>query len=293
MDALPDSMKLDFLPRLTGSFSTPAKQNPTSVMIEAAYEHHKMHARYINCEVPAASLADAVKGARAMGWLGFNCSIPHKIAIIDMLNRLGPSASLIGAVNCVVLRDGEAIGENTDGSGFLISLQSLTTVAGKRLVILGAGGAARAIAVESALAGAEHITIVNRGHGNGEKLAHLIAENTKTKTTAVEWNKPYHIPEEADVIVNATSVGFGTDSNSLVNVDVETLRANLIVADVIPNPPNTRFLQEAAKKGATTLDGLGMLVYQGVASIEHWTGQKADATVMRVALEQALGITHK
>ena len=107
-----------FLSLITGSFATPAAENPTVAMIEAAYEHHNINARYLNCEVAPQAVGDAVRGARAMGWVGFNCSIPHKVTVIEYLDGLGDSAALIGAVNCVLRRDNRYIGENTDGQGF-------------------------------------------------------------------------------------------------------------------------------------------------------------------------------
>ena len=108
-------MPQSFLSVLTGSFATPAAENPTVAMVEAAYRHHGLDARYINCDVAPAALGDAVRGAQAMGWVGFNCSIPHKVAVIEYLDGLGESAAVIGAVNCAVHRDGRWIGENTDG----------------------------------------------------------------------------------------------------------------------------------------------------------------------------------
>ncbi|MEZ5192709.1 MAG: hypothetical protein R2734_09430 [Nocardioides sp.] len=143
-----------FLPLLTGSFSQPAGGNPTGVMVEAAYRHHAINARYVNCEVSPAGLAEAVRGAWAMGWLGFNCSLPHKVAVLDHLTGLGESARVIGAVNCAVRTDEGFVGENTDGKGFLESLRTVVDPAGLRVVMTGAGGAARACAVELALAGA-------------------------------------------------------------------------------------------------------------------------------------------
>src|SRR6266545_3806406 len=150
-----------FLSLLTGSFATPAAENPTVAMIEAAYRHHGLDARYINCDVAPGLLGDAVRGARAMGWAGFNCSIPHKVPVIEHLDGLGDSAAVIGAVNCVVRRDDRYVGENTDGQGFLSALRTVVDPAGTSFVVFGAGGAARAIAVEAALAGAGPITIVN------------------------------------------------------------------------------------------------------------------------------------
>src|SRR5258707_8185665 len=142
--------EFNFLSQLTGSFSQGAAGNPTVAMIEAAYRHHGLDWRYINCEVPPEKLGDAVRGARAMDWAGFNCSLPHKVAVIEHLDGLGESASVMGAVNCVVRREGKYIGENTDGKGFVQSLREHRDLAGKTLVMFGAGGAARAIGVEMA-----------------------------------------------------------------------------------------------------------------------------------------------
>ena len=150
---------MNFLKQITASFAQPAAENPTVEMIEAAYRHHHLDWRYINFEVPPAALADAVRGARAMGFAGFNCSIPHKVEVIQHLDGLGESASIMGAVNCVVRREDQYIGENTDGKGFLRSLQEKIDPADKSIVLLGAGGAARAIGVEVALAGAKQITV--------------------------------------------------------------------------------------------------------------------------------------
>src|SRR6516225_686175 len=164
-----------FLSMISGSFATPAAENPTVAMMEAAYEHHH-NARYLNCDVAPEALADAVRGARAMGWVGFNCSIPHKVAVIKHLDGVGSSAAIIGAVNCVVRRGDRYIGENTDGQGFLTALRTVADPAGKAFVLFGAGDAARAIAVEVALAGAVSITVVNRDPGRGLELVALLNE---------------------------------------------------------------------------------------------------------------------
>jgi shikimate dehydrogenase len=261
-----------FLSLLTGSFSTPAGENPTVAMVEAAYRHHGLDARYINCEVAPEALGDAVRGARAMGWAGFNCSIPHKVAVIEHLDGLADSAAVIGAVNCVVHRDDRYIGENTDGQGFLSALRTVVDPAAKSLVVLGAGGAARAIAVEAALAGAASITIVNRDPGRGSELVALLRERTPAQAELVEWSGPYGVPEATDIVVNATSVGLFPDGDAHLDLDAGTLQPGMVVADVIPNPPRTRLIRDAEARGCTVLDGLGMLVNQGVIGIRHWTG---------------------
>jgi shikimate dehydrogenase len=259
-------------------------------MIEAAYRHHGLDARYMNCEVAPADLGNAVLGARAMGWAGFNCSIPHKIAVIEHLDGLAESAALIGAVNCAVRRDGRYIGENTDGQGFVSALRTVIDPAGKSIVLFGAGGAARAIAVEAALAGAASVTIVNRSRPSAEELVALINGKTGARAEYVAWDRTYRVPEEADIVVNATSIGLFPDLETRLNLDVDSLRPGMTVADVIPNPPRTLLLRDAAARGCTVLDGLGMLVNQGVVCIRHWTGIDADPMVMRRKLEEIFGV---
>src|SRR5271170_6696947 len=210
----------NFLSALVGSFATPAAENPTVAMIESAFHHHRLDARYINCEVQPEALGDAARGARAMGWRGFNCSIPHKVAIIAHLDGLGASAATIGAVNCAVRRGDKLIGENTDGVGFMESLRTLVDPAGKCLVVFGAGGAARAIAVESALAGAARLTIVNRGETRGQELTALINQKTKAAADFVLWDRTYPIDPTTDIIVNATSIGLFPDIDGRLDVDL-------------------------------------------------------------------------
>jgi shikimate dehydrogenase len=279
----------NFLSQLVGSFAMPAAENPTVAMIEAAFAHHGIEARYINCEVAPADLGEAVRGAKAMGWLGFNCSIPHKVAVIAHIDGLGESAATIGAVNCVVRRGGRLIGENTDGKGFVESLRTLIDPAGKKLVLFGAGGAARAIAVESALAGARAIIVVNRGEGRGAELVKLINDKTPARAELVAWDRTLRIPSDADIVVNATSIGLYPDVEGRLDLDLSSLTPAMIVADVIPNPPRTLLIREAEQRGCRTLDGLGMLVNQGVISIRHWTGRDVEPAAMRGKLEELFG----
>lgn len=280
----------DFLPSITGSFAQPAAENPTVEMIEAAYRHHALHFRYVNFEVPPSRLADAVRGARAMNWAGFNCSLPHKVEVIQHLDGLGESASIMGAVNCVVRRDGKYVGENTDGKGFLASLEEKMDPAGKRLVLLGAGGAARAIGVEVALAGLAQVTVVNRDEARGTELTALLNEKTSAKAEFQKWEGDYRVPAGTQVVVNATSVGLFPDVDARLALDPESLDPSMVVADVIPNPLETRFVKDAAARGCTVINGLGMLVNQGVISIKYWTGQDVDPEPMRNRVTEVLGL---
>ena len=279
-------MAHNFLSRFTGSFSQGAAENPTVAMIEAAFRHHGLDIRYINCEVPPEKLGHAVKGARAMGWIGFNCSIPHKVAVIQHLDGLGESAAVMGAVNCAVLRDGKFIGENTDGKGFLQSLQEAIDPQGKTIVMFGAGGAARAIGVELALAGAKRIIVVNRDAKRGQTLVDLLNAKTKVNAELTVWNTTYAVPTDVDILVNATSIGLFPNIDARLDVDVESFRNSLVVADVIPNPPRTRLIRDAELRGCRVIDGLGMLVNQGVIGVKYWTGVDVDPTVMRKKLQE-------
>lgn len=275
---------------LTGSFSTPCGDNPTVAMIEAAYRHAGIDARYINCDVKAENLAAAVAGAVAMEWVGFNCSLPHKVAVIEHLDELAQSARIIGAVNCVSIRDGRLIGNNTDGKGFLASLQSVTDPAGKRVLVLGAGGAARAIAVELGLAGAKHLTVTNRDPDKARTIAALVSDNTPCGAEVMAWDGEISVPEGTDIVINATSIGLG-DAQALPPIRLETLRRGMVVADVIPNPPMTHLLRKARAQGCTVLDGLGMLVNQGVIGVELWLGRKLDSGVMQRTLQEIFGVS--
>lgn len=279
-----------FRHELTGSFSQGSDSNPTVAMVEASFRANNLHYRYVNCEVTPEQLATAVAGARAMNWKGFNCSIPHKVEVIKYLDGLGESASLIGAVNCVVNRDGKLIGENTDGKGFLKSFLEITPATGKTIVLLGAGGAARAIAVELALAGATQFYVVNRSITRGQELTTLLNEKTSATAEFVEWNRTYSIPRDAEVVINSTSMGMA-NTEGKQDIDFNSIRPGMLAADVIVNPPQTYFLDEAAKCGAKTLQGLGMVVNQAVIGIKYWTGVDVDAKDLNDELLKVLGIS--
>lgn len=267
----------------------PVAGNPTQYMMEKALAAAGLDWRYLTFEVAPEKLADAVRGLKALGFRGANFTIPHKVAVLPLLDRLSPSAQLIGAVNCAVREGAGWRGENTEGRGFVQALRPLADPAGLEVAILGAGGAARAIAVELALAGAARIVIVNRTRARAQALADLLVQQTQVPAEAVALDGPYAVPAEAGLVVNATSVGMG-DPEARLPLAVDLLRPELIVADVVYNPPQTWLLETARQRGCRTLDGLSMLVNQAVLSFEIWTGQTPDATVMRDAVEEFLEI---
>ena len=279
-----------FLSELVGSMSQGAAGNPSVAMVEAAFRHHGLPWRYVNMEVTPADLPDAVRGARAMGFRGFNLSMPHKVAVIPHLDGLGESASLIGAVNCVVRRGHQLIGENTDGKGFLESLRAVQEPKGRNVVLFGAGGAARAVAVEVGLAGVDRITIVNRDETRGRDLVDTLRSRARLNAEFVPWKGDFQLPADTDIVINGTSIGL-YEPEARLPLDVTTLNPGMVVADVVFSPPQTRLLRDAAARGCRTIDGLGMLVNQGVIGIRYWTGIDPEPSAMRHALEVAMGLT--
>jgi shikimate dehydrogenase len=280
-------MAPNFLKPITACLGQPVAENPTQVMIEAAYGQLGLDWRYITLEVGPDDLPPAVAGARAMRFRGFNCTIPHKVAVIDHLDGLGESASVMQAVNCVVRRGDQLIGENTDGKGFLEGVKRRRDPAGQHVVMIGAGGAARAIGVELALAGVKKLTIVNRGRERAESLAALFEKaNLGVEMDLIILGGDYAVPADADILINATSVGLFPDVDARLPLDLSQLQPSTLVSDVVFNPPETHLIADAKAKGCETIDGLEMLVGQGVIGVEYWSGQTPDPGVMRASLEE-------
>ncbi len=271
---------------LVGVFGYPVAENPTIVMQEAAFKAKGLNFRYLTIEVHPEDLESALNGLRAFNMRGINLTIPHKVEVLKYLDEVAEDAKLMGAVNTIYRKGDKLYGENTDGKGFLTSLRKDGQVdpKGKGFVVMGAGGAARAMTVELALAGAKKITVVNRDPARGQTLVDLLNSKTPVEAQFVSWNKPFAIPSDIDVLVNATSIGLYPTVKEKADIDYDTIKAGLTVCDVIPNPPHTAFLKEAEKHGAKTLDGLGMLVHQGAIGFRLWTGQEAPMEVMKEAL---------
>lgn len=282
----------NYLDNLVGVFGHPASENPGVVIQEAAFKDLGLERwRFLTIDVEPEDLKDAIMGLKAFKMKGINCTIPHKIEVIKYLDEVAKSASLIGAVNFIKNDNGRLIGENTDGKGFMLSIESAgIDPEGKKIVILGAGGAARAISVEMALAGTQQITIVNRPEDRaiGDKLFKLLSETLKVKTEYVEWTNKYKVPEDTDILVNATSIGLYPNIEAIPNIDFETITKDMFVQDVIPNPAFTPFLREAEKRGAKWQTGMGMLINQAALNIEMWTGKVPNKEVMKKAFEEAI-----
>jgi shikimate dehydrogenase len=284
-------MATNYKEELIGVFGHPVAENPTVVMHEAAFKELDLNWRYLTIEVLPEDLENAMKGLRAFNMRGINLTIPHKVEALKYLDGVSQAAALMGAVNTIVRDGGKLIGENTDGKGFMraLTVDSKVDPKGKKVVVLGAGGAARAITVELALAGAGHITIVNRSESRGQTLTDLLNSKTPAKTDFQTWNGNYQVPCDTDIFINATSIGLFPNVNDKPDVDYRSISPGMVVCDVII-APMTPFLAEAEKQGARILDGLGMLVYQGAIGFKIWTGIDAPVAVMHKALSKAFGI---
>ena len=285
-------MEKNYRAELVGVLGDPVDGNPTGVMEEAAFAAAGLNFRYMTVRVLPGELDDAMKGVRAFHMRGVNLTMPHKIDVLKHMDELSEAARVIGAVNTVVVReDGTLFGENTDGKGFVQSLtEAGVALEGARIAILGAGGAARAIGVECALAGAKSIHIINRNPARGRALADTINAHTRARAEYLPWNGTARIPDGTDILINATCVGLHPDGNACPDVDFSAVRPGMVVCDVVFNPVDTPFLKNAAARGAHTIDGLGMLANQGAINFELWTGQKAPRDVMVAQLKAEFGM---
>ena len=285
-------MAKNFKSELVACFGQPVAENPTGEMQEAAFQKAGMAWRYLTIEVSPENLKAAVNGARAMGWQGFNCTIPHKVAVIPLLDSLSREAELIGAVN-TVRRDGDKfIGENTDGKGFLRGVRQDAKIdpQNKRIVLLGAGGAARAIATELLLAGVADLLVINRTIDRGQAMVADLAAKTGGPIRFEPWLENHEIPATTDILVNATSIGLYPDVDAMPSIQLGNLPSHCLVCDAVFNPPETRLLAAARARNLPVLDGLSMLVYQGVTGFQLWTGQDPDEAAMKAALRTALDV---
>jgi len=284
-------MAKSYRSELVGCFGNPIDENPTGVVEEAAFRAKGLDYRYLTVLVKEKDLAQAMAGVRAFNMRGVNLTIPHKVKVIQYLDELSEAAEIIGAVNMVVNNEGRLWGENTDGKGYLTSLRNENIdVAGKHVTILGAGGAARAISVECALAGARKITIANIDRAQGEELVDLINKRTAAKAEFVFWEEAFEVPADTDIFTNATSVGLFPDIDQKPNVKYNTITSDMVVTDVIFNDPNSLFLQEAARRGAKTINGLGMLANQAAMNFKLWTGVEAPVGLMIETLRKEFNL---
>ena len=276
-----------------GVIGFPIAHSISPVFQQAALDHLHIDATYTAWQVAPGDVAKFVQGLRSPDVLGINVIVPHKEAVIPYLDESDDSATAAGAVNTIVNRGGWLSGHNTDGSGFLRALRDTGGFEprGRRVLVLGAGGAARGVALALILQGVGHLTIANRTASRADallKMAH--AHGTAAQAIPLDGPALTSAAASADLIVNCATVGMshGPDEKG-TPLSREQIPPTALVNDLVYNPLETPLLREASRAGASTLGGIHMLVYQGAASFEMWTGQEAPVAVMLEAATRAMG----
>jgi shikimate dehydrogenase len=278
--------------QLTGLFGHPISHTASPAMHNAAFEALGLPWVYLPFDVPPERLGEAVRGTVALGFRGFNVTIPHKQAVVEFLQETSNEARVIGAVNTVrIADDGTCHGFNTDGRGFVRSLRTDADFepAGKVFFVMGAGGAGRAVATQLALEGAARLIVCDTDAPRAEALAQSIAANVAPERVEVIPCEQGPIAEalaRADAFVDATPLGM--HDGEPTSIPTDQLRPEMLVVDLVYTPPETPLLAQAEARGCQTLNGLGMLLFQGAEAFEIWTGRDAPVGVMRRALHEAV-----
>ncbi len=286
-------MHIDGNTRLVGIVGDPLEHSLSPTIHNAAFDYLGLNWCYIPLPVQEGNLAKAVDGIKSLNFTGVNVTMPFKTEVIPMLDEVAMFAESVGAVNTILIDKGKLIGYNTDGRGFYTALiRDLGyEVKGRRVLVLGAGGASRSVTVSLALAGCGSIVIVNRSPERSRQLAEIILRSAPD--IKVTWLSPEDnydiVVAESDVIINATPL---TTFNGALRVPVSLLNKNQLVCDLNYSLYQPPLLQEAEARGAQVMDGKGMLLYQAAAAFEIWTGLEAPVEVMRVALLRALEEAH-
>ncbi len=273
--------------KLYAVIGDPIAHSMSPAMHNEWFRAYNMDAHYHALRVKRKDLADAVKGLKAIGIAGFNVTVPHKVAIIPFLDGLDPLAEAIGAVNTVKNENGRLIGYNTDGSGYLKGLLSdYPSIHDKKVLLIGAGGAARAIYFTMASEGVKSIDIANRTIEKAKKLRDDCPYEVQTEVLSLD--RAEEKLEAYDCIIQTTSIGMAPDTGA-EPLKLHRLKKDAFVSDIIYNPPETKFLRSAVEKGAKVQNGLNMFVYQGALAFEKWTGIFPDVEPMKQIVLEKLG----
>jgi len=278
-------MKISGKTRVCGIIGDPVDHSLSPVMHNAAFEELTLAFVYVAFRVRREELREAIIGTRSLNLLGLNVTMPHKNAVMRYLDELDPTARSIGAVNTILNNKRRLIGHNTDGIGALKALiENDITPNGKKLLLLGAGGAGKAIAFHAAQ-DVEELVILNRTPQKAKKLAEVLRRefNKKINGNALSTEIIKEELRDADILVNATSVGMHPDIDQSL-VPPSLLRPDLCVMDIVYNPLETKLAKDAKAVGAKVVSGIEMLVYQGAASFEIWTNHPAPVKVMKQAV---------
>ena len=270
--------------RVCGVIGDPIEHSLSPIIHNAAFKHLKLDFVFLALRVEAATLESAVRGMRGLGIHGLNVTMPHKSTVIDFLDEVDSTVKFLGSANTILNRDGRLLGFNTDGIGALRALrENGTELSGKKVLLLGTGGAAKAIA-HSLAKKVEELVVLNRASEKAKELAESLRRslNNRIVGDALSSKVIAKNLQDSDVLVNATSVGMHPEANQSL-VTSRWLKPKLTVMDIVYNPVETKLAKDAKAAGAKVISGVEMLIYQGAASFEIWTGQAAPVDVMRKA----------
>ncbi len=270
--------------KVFGVIGDPIEHSLSPVMQNAAFEASKLDCAFLPFKVESSQLGKAIDGMRALDIQGLNVTMPHKTAILSFLDEVDTTAKVLKAVNTVKNEDGKLLGFNTDGAGAMSALrENGVDLRGKKVMLLGAGGAARAIGFAVA-AQADELSILNRSIQPAAELADIVHQkfNSKVFAYALSPLTIRGVLVDADLLINATSVGMKPNAAKTL-VPSEWLKPDLAVMDIVYDPLETKLARNAKAAGAKVVSGVEMLIYQGAASFEIWTGKKAPVEVMRKA----------
>ncbi len=275
--------------KVVGLIGNPVSHSISPNIHNSAFRERGLNYVYVAFRVAPENLYGAIAGIRSLDFKGVNVTIPHKTAVLEYLDEVDSIARKIGAVNTIKRKNGRLKGFNTDGNGVRRALEGeVENIGDKKIVLLGAGGAARAIAFTLAESGSR-ITISNRTVSKAEELVREIREKTGVKITQIPQKRKdlKESLQDSQILINSTSVGMHPNDGETL-VEAEDMHSGLTVMDIVYNPIQTRLLQEAERAGAKTINGLEMLVQQGAAAFEIWTGENAPIEIMREAAKGAM-----
>ncbi len=277
--------------RLCCVIGHPVDKSLSPIMHNEAFRAKGLDYVYLAFDVDTFHLKEAVEGLRALKVKGFNVTMPHKVAILNLLDRIDEDASLVGAVNTVVNDDGELIGYNTDVNGIISALEAkVHSLKGLKALLIGAGGAARACIVALVLKGCKEIIIMNRNFDKAKLMAEDLSKKLKMNYILEELSMDSlkKAINSVDIIINATPIGTYPNLDESI-VPQELIKKDMVVFDVVYNPKKTKLIRDAEKMGAKVIPGYEMFVGQGAASFKLWTGIDAPVDIMGRAVLKALG----
>jgi shikimate dehydrogenase len=274
---------------MTGMLGHPVAENPIDRMFDAVYSHYGLPWQFWKSDIASEEdLALAVAALAPLGYRGVGITVPYKVAVIPMLDAVDDDVRAIGAANYVTIEQGRLIGHNNDGKGVVKAIEKVVPLQGQRVVMLGAGGAGRAMAVELAWAGAAHLTLVTRRQEQGEEVAATVTRASGVPAVWQPWQGEVAVPAGTTLLMNATHLGCAPELEP-VPLHWDTVDPGCTAVDVITNPRLTPFLRTARERGCRIVDGVEMLVQLAMQIFERWTGIQPEEAVFQRAVADALG----